>query len=95
MAQRYTTFIPGYVFNIFEPLYTRVGTYIYTIIASCPVNLFCAKFFLDKVHNTELSLRASLSVFYELMRHISISLFISHKICTAEIFGSAFGQVFK
>nr|DAQ56049.1 MAG TPA: hypothetical protein [Caudoviricetes sp.] len=32
MAQRYTTFIPGYVFNIFEPLYTRVGTYPYTFI---------------------------------------------------------------
>lgn len=33
MAQRYTTFIPGYVFNIFEPpLYTRVGTYSYTFI---------------------------------------------------------------
>lgn len=60
MAQRYTTFIPGYVFNIFEPLYTHVGTYIYTIIASCPVNLFCAKFFLDKVRNIELSLRALL-----------------------------------
>nr|DAI83837.1 MAG TPA: hypothetical protein [Caudoviricetes sp.] len=36
-----------------------------------------------------------MSVFYELMKHISISLFTSHKICTAEIFGSAFGQDFK
>ena len=44
MAQRYTTFIPGYVFNIFGPLYTRVGTYIYTTIACRPVNLFCANF---------------------------------------------------
>ena len=96
MAQRYTTFIPGYVFNIFGLLYTRVGIYIYTIIASRPVNLFCAKIFLNKVRNIELSLRGpSLSVFYELMKHISISLFTSNKICTAEIFGQAFGQVFK
>ena len=27
MAQRYTTFIPGYVFNIFEHLYTRAWAY--------------------------------------------------------------------
>ena len=60
MTQRYTTFIPGYVFNIFEPLYTRVGAYIYTIIASRPANLFCAKIFLNKVHNIELSLRTLL-----------------------------------
>ena len=98
MAQRYTTFIPGYVFNIFEPsIYARrrIPIYIYTIIACRPVNLFCAKNFPDKVRNIELSLRALLSVFYELMKHISISLFTSHKICTAEIFGLAFGQVFK
>lgn len=91
MAQRYTTFIPGYVFNIFGLLYTHVGIYIYTIIASRPVNLFCTKFFLNKVSNIELSLRAPWSVFYELIRHISISLFASHKICTAEIFNSTFG----
>ena len=98
MAQRYTTFLPGYVFNIFEPsIYARrrIPIYIYTTIACRPVNLFCTKIFLNKVRNTELSLRASLSVFYELMKHISISLFTSHKICTAEIFGSVFGQVFK
>lgn len=60
MAQRYTTFIPGYVFNIFGPLYTRVDAYPYTFYATTvnrPVNLFCAKFFLDKVRNIELSLR--------------------------------------
>lgn len=48
MAQRYTTFIPGYVFNIFGLLYTRVGAYpytFYTTIACRPANLFCAKFF--------------------------------------------------
>ena len=98
MAQRCTTFIPGYVFNIFEPsIYARrrIPIYIYTIIACRPANLFCAKFFLNKARNIELSLRALLSVFYELMKHISISLFTSHKICTAEIFGLAFGQVFK
>lgn len=47
MAQRYTTFIPGYVFNIFGLLYTRVGAYpytFYTIITCCPANLFCANF---------------------------------------------------
>nr|DAG86062.1 MAG TPA: hypothetical protein [Bacteriophage sp.] len=63
MAQRYTTFIPGYVFNIFEPLYTRVSAYsytFYTTITSRPVNLFCAKIFLNKVRNIELSLRALL-----------------------------------
>ena len=63
MAQRYTTFIPGYIFNIFEPLYTRVGTYpytFYTIMASRPVNLFCTKKFPNKVRNIELSLRALL-----------------------------------
>nr|DAD99495.1 MAG TPA: hypothetical protein [Myoviridae sp. cts9u10] len=86
MAQRYTTFIPGYVFNIFRPLYTRVGIYpytFYTTIVCCPVNLFCAKIFLNKMRNIELSLRASSSVFYELMKCVSISLFTSHKICTA------------
>lgn len=60
MAQRYTTFIPGYVFNIFEPsIYAcrRIPIYIYTTIASCPVNLLCAKIFLNKVRNIELSLR--------------------------------------
>ena len=63
MAQRYTTFIPGYAFNIFEPLYTRVGAYpytFYTTIANRPANLFCAKIFLNKVRNIELSLRALL-----------------------------------
>ena len=98
MAQRYTTFIPGYVFNIFEPsIYARrrIPIYICTTIACRPANLFCAKIFLNKVRNIELSLGPSLSVFYELMKHIFISLFTSHKICTAEIFGSAFGQVFK
>lgn len=63
MAQRYTTFIPGRVFNIFEYLYTRVGTYpytFYTTITCCPVNLFCAKIFPNKVRNIELSLRALL-----------------------------------
>ena len=82
MAQRYTTFIPGYVFNIFGPLYTRVSAYpytFYTTIVCCPVNLFCTKIFPDKVRNIELSLRALL---------ISI-------LCTAEIFGLVFGQVFK
>lgn len=47
MAQRYTTFIPGYVFNIFEPsIYARghIPIYIYTTIASRPANLFCANF---------------------------------------------------
>ena len=63
MAQRYTTFIPGYVFNIFEPsIYARrrIPTYIYTTIACRPANLFCAKIFLNKVCNIELSLRALL-----------------------------------
>ena len=67
MTQGYTTFIPGYVFNIFEPLYTRVGVGVgthpytfYTIVAYRPVNLFCAKIFLNKVRNIELSLRALL-----------------------------------
>ena len=63
MAQRYTTFIPGYVFNIFGLLYTRVGAYpytFYTTIACRPANLFCAKIFLNKVRNIELSLRALL-----------------------------------
>ena len=61
MAQRYTTFIPGYVFNIFEPLYMRVGVgiYIYTIVVYRPANLFCAKIFLNRMHNIELSLRPS------------------------------------
>ena len=48
MAQRYTTFIPGYVFNIFGLLYTRVGAYpytFYTIITSSPANLFSQIFF--------------------------------------------------
>ena len=61
MAQRYTTFIPGYVFNIFGTLYTRVGAYpytFYTTIACRPANLFCAKFFSEQLHNIELSLRA-------------------------------------
>ena len=51
MAQRYTTFIPGYVFNIFGPLYTRVGAYpytFYTTTANRPANLFCAKFFSEQ-----------------------------------------------
>ena len=60
MAQRYTTFIPGCVFNIFGPLYTRVGAYPYTFIACRPANLFCAKIFPNKVRNIELSLRALL-----------------------------------
>ena len=63
MAQRYTTFIPGYVFNIFEPsIYARrrIPIYIYTTIACRPANLFCAKIFLNKVRNIELSLRALL-----------------------------------
>lgn len=86
MAQRYTTFIPGYVFNIFGLLYTRIGAYpytFYTTITCCPANLFCAKFFSEQMRNIELNLRGPPSVFYELMRHISISLFASHKICTA------------
>ena len=61
MAQRYTTFIPGYVFNIFGLLYTRVGAYpytFYTTIACRPANLFCAKFFSEQLRNIELSLRA-------------------------------------
>ena len=47
MAQRYTTFIPGYVFNIFGPLYTRIGAYpytFYTTIVNRPVNLFAQNF---------------------------------------------------
>lgn len=95
MAQRYTTFIPGYVFNIFGLLYTRVGIihlYYYSQSSSEPI---LRKIFSNKVCNIELSLRALFISIYELMRHISISLFASHKICTAEIFGSAFGQVFK
>ena len=51
MAQRYTTFIPGYVFNIFEPLYTRVGTYTYTFILLWPVvqqTCFAQKFFSEQ-----------------------------------------------
>lgn len=91
MAQRYTTFIPGYVFNIFEPLYMRIGPYIYTIIACRPVNLFCANFF-EQSTQYRIEPKDPLGqYFYELMRHISISLFASHKICTAEIFSSTFG----
>ena len=63
MAQRYTTFIPGYVFNIFEPsIYARrhIHIYIYTTIACRPANIFCAKIFPDKVRNIELSLMALL-----------------------------------
>lgn len=63
MAQRYTTFIPGYVFNIFwTSIYVRrrIPIYIYTTIACRPANLFCAKIFLNKVRNIELSLRALL-----------------------------------
>ena len=85
MAQRYTTFIPGYVFNIFELLYTRVGAYpytFYTIITCRPANLFCAIFFWTNVQY-RIEPKGPSSVFYELMRHISISLFASHKICTA------------
>ena len=40
MAQRYTTFIPGYVFNIFGLLYTRVGIihlYYYSQSSSEPI----------------------------------------------------------
>ena len=61
MAQRYTTFIPGYVFNIFGLLYTRVGAYpytFYTTITCRPANLFCAFFFSEQLRNIELSLRA-------------------------------------
>ena len=82
MTQRYTTFIPGYVFNIFwTSIYARrcIPIYIlyyYSLLSSEPA---LRKIFPDKVHNIELSLRALL---------ISI-------LCTAEIFGSAFGQVFK
>ena len=63
MAQRYTTFIPGYVFNIFEPsIYARrhIPIYIYITIACRPADLFCAKIFLNKVRNIELSQRALL-----------------------------------
>ena len=51
MAQRYTTFIPGHVFNIFEPsIYARrrIPIYIYTTIACRPANLFCAKIFSEQ-----------------------------------------------
>ena len=51
MAQRYTTFIPGYVFNIFEPsIYVRVGTYPYTFILLWPVvkRTYFAQNFSDK-----------------------------------------------
>lgn len=77
MAQRYTTFIPGYVFNIFGLLYTRVGAYsytFYTTITCCPANLFCTIFFWT-IAQYRIEPKDPLSVFYELMRHISISLF--------------------
>ena len=68
MAQRYTTFIPGYVFNIFGLLYTRVGAYpytFYTTIACRPANLFCAKIFSEQLRNIELNLRApSISILW-------------------------------
>ena len=86
MAQRYTTFIPWYVFNIFGLLYTRVGAYpytFYTTITCCPANLFCAKIFFWTIVRYRIEPKGPPSVFYELMRHISISLFASHKICTA------------
>lgn len=84
MAQRYTTFIPGYVFNIFGLLYTRVGAYTYTFyttITCRPANLFCAKIFSEQLRNIELSLRAlhqyfmnwwdtSLSAFSQVIRYV-------------------------
>nr|DAK94597.1 MAG TPA: hypothetical protein [Caudoviricetes sp.] len=63
MAQRYTTFISGYVFNIFwTSIYAcrRIPIYIYTTIACRPANIFCTKIFLNKARNIELSLRALL-----------------------------------
>lgn len=99
MAQRYTTFIPGYVFNIFGTLYTRaqahthIHLYYYSLSSSEPI---LRKNFSEQSAQYRIEPKgSSLSVFYELMKHISISIFTSHKICTAEIFGSAFGQVFK
>ena len=102
MTQRYTTFIPGYVFNIFEPLYTclRAYPYTYTFILLWPVLYYYSlsssepilrKNFFEQSAQYRIEPEGpSLLVFYELIKHISISLFTSHKMCL-----SAFSQVIR
>lgn len=77
MAQRYTTFIPGYVFNILN-LYIRahrhIHIYIYTTIAMSSSEPILRKNFSEQSAQYRIEPKALWSVFYELIRHISISL---------------------